>query len=94
MADHKAIKKLAQALVAAGRTAENFLSVSGNLPQHALVITDPPRRGLSRPLRDDLARWKPNRILMLGCDPATWARDAAHLVNHGYRVTELELFVR
>jgi tRNA/tmRNA/rRNA uracil-C5-methylase (TrmA/RlmC/RlmD family) len=57
-----------------------------------LVITDPPRRGLSRTLRDDLARWKPKRILMLGCDPATWARDAAHLVDHGYRVTELELF--
>jgi tRNA/tmRNA/rRNA uracil-C5-methylase (TrmA/RlmC/RlmD family) len=29
---------------------------------------------------------------MLGCDPATWARDAGHLVSNGYRVTELELF--
>ena len=87
-----AARNLPDALVVAGRTAEDFLSASGNLPQNALVITDPPRRGLSRALRDDLARWKPKRILMLGCDPATWARDAANLVDHGYRVTELELF--
>jgi tRNA/tmRNA/rRNA uracil-C5-methylase (TrmA/RlmC/RlmD family) len=87
-----AARNLPDAVVVAGRTAEDFLSASGNLPQNALVITDPPRRGLSRTLRDDLARWKPKRILMLGCDPATWARDAAHLVDHGYRVTELELF--
>jgi len=76
----------------AGRTAEDFLSGLKNLPRDALVITDPPRRGMSRALRNDLTRWKPDRILMLGCDPATWARDAAHLVDHGYRVTELDLF--
>jgi tRNA/tmRNA/rRNA uracil-C5-methylase (TrmA/RlmC/RlmD family) len=87
-----AARNLPDALVVAGRTAEDFLSGSENLPRDALVITDPPRRGMSRALRNDLARWKPDRILMLGCDPATWARDAAHLVDHGYRVTELELF--
>jgi tRNA/tmRNA/rRNA uracil-C5-methylase (TrmA/RlmC/RlmD family) len=29
---------------------------------------------------------------MLGCDPATWARDAASLCDHGYRIAALELF--
>ena len=92
VAARAAVRNLPDALVVAGRTAEDFLSASEKLPRNALVITDPPRRGMSRALRDDLARWEPSRILMLGCDPATWARDAAHLVSHGYRVTELELF--
>ena len=92
VAARAAARNLPEAQVAAGRTAEEFLGESENLPHNALVITDPPRRGMSRALRDDLARWKPKRILMLGCDPATWARDAGLLVSHGYRVTELELF--
>jgi len=92
VAARAAARNLPDAVIAAGRTAEGFLSASPDLPRDALVITDPPRRGMSRALRDDLAHWQPDRILMLGCDPATWARDAAHLMSHGYRVSELELF--
>ena len=92
VAARAAARNLPDAQVAIGRTAEEFLSASENLPRNALVITDPPRRGLSQALRDGLAQWRPTRILMLGCDPATWARDAGHLVSHGYRVAELELF--
>ena len=65
---------------------------TADLPEDALVITDPPRTGLTRSLRRDLASWRPHRILMLGCDPATWARDAGFLLENGYRVRSVEFF--
>jgi 23S rRNA (uracil1939-C5)-methyltransferase len=72
-------------------TAEAFLARSGRLTRRAVAITDPPRTGLSARLRDQLSRWRPERLLMLGCDPATWGRDAHRLIECGYRCTHLEL---
>ena len=69
-----------------------YVSASSGLPQQTLVITDPPRTGLHKTLLSEFAQWMPQRILMLGCDPATWARDAGFLCDHGYRATHLELF--
>jgi tRNA/tmRNA/rRNA uracil-C5-methylase (TrmA/RlmC/RlmD family) len=77
--------------VASGSTAEQYLREAGALPGEALVITDPPRSGLSAELRGRLARWRPERIVMLACDPATWSRDTRDLIDRGYRLTHLEL---
>ena len=85
-------RNLPGARVEIGRTAEAFLARSGRLPQDVLVLTDPPRTGMTRALRKHLAQWLPHRILMLGCDPATWARDTGFLCGHGYRLVEIELF--
>ena len=91
-AAHAAQRNLPGARVEVGRTAEAFLANAGRLPQDVLVITDPPRTGMTRPLRNRLAQWLPHRVLMLGCDPATWARDTGFLCGHGYRLAEIELF--
>jgi 23S rRNA (uracil1939-C5)-methyltransferase len=85
-------RNLPGARIIAGATAEAFVAAAGDLPPEALVITDPPRVGLSKDLRSHLARWRPHRILMLGCDPATWARDAGFLDEHGYQPTVIEIF--
>jgi tRNA/tmRNA/rRNA uracil-C5-methylase (TrmA/RlmC/RlmD family) len=82
---------LPAARVTAGRTAEAYLGRARNLPVNALVITDPPRAGMSSQLRNRLAGWHPDRILMLACDPATWARDTAHLLDRGYGLAHIEL---
>ncbi len=82
---------LAGARVAVGRTAEAYLNRAQSLPSVSLVITDPPRAGLSQELRHRLAGWHPARILMLACEPATWARDTDFLLARGYRLTHLEL---
>jgi 23S rRNA (uracil1939-C5)-methyltransferase len=87
-----AARNLPEARVAIGVTAEHFVMRQPASPPEALVITDPPRSGMTPPLRQALARWRPRRVLMLGCDPATWARDAASLCDHGYRIAALELF--
>jgi len=86
-----AARNLPQARVVSGRTAEAYLARSGRLPRAALVVTDPPRIGLSRGLRYSLAGWHPQRLLMLACDPSTWARDAAFFLARGYSLTHLEL---
>lgn len=85
-------RNLEGARVEVGRTAEAFLESSGPLSRRALVMTDPPRTGMSSTLRRRIAGWRPNSILMLGCDPATWARDAASFCDIGYRPRVVELF--
>lgn len=82
---------LPDAAVQVGQTAESVLRRSGRLPRTSLVLTDPPRSGMTTELRRRLAGWHPDRILMLGCDPATWARDAADLLSKGYHLSHLEL---
>jgi len=88
---HAAQRNLVGARVAVGRTAEAFLARARELPREALVLVDPPRVGLSPAARDHLARWRPERVVMLACDPATWARDVAALTAHAFRLVHLEL---
>lgn len=84
-------RNLPAARVAIGRTAEAYLSRARDLPTDALVLIDPPRSGMSPQLRHQLAGWHPDRILGLACDPATWARDTAFLIDRGYRLEHVEL---
>ncbi|MCM5703263.1 23S rRNA (uracil(1939)-C(5))-methyltransferase RlmD [Larsenimonas salina] len=53
-----------------------------------LVVLDPPRAGAEAIARQ-LAEQGPDRIVYIACDPATLARDVAHLCEGGYRVVEL-----
>lgn len=82
---------LPEATVAVGRTAEAWLARHRRLPREVLVLADPPRAGLSAPLRGRLAGWHPSRIVMLSCDPATWTRDVAFLSSRGYDLVHVEL---
>ncbi len=86
-----AVRNLPEARVAVGRTAESWLARHRRLPTDALVLADPPRAGLSAELRSRLAGWHPHRIVMMSCDPATWTRDTAFLIDRGYRLAHLEL---
>ena len=81
---------LPQARVAAS-SAEAFLAQNRDLPPDAIAITDPPRSGLTSDLRRRMVDWRPRRVLMLGCDPATWSRDAAVFIEQGYVLDHLEL---
>ncbi|HUQ06419.1 MAG TPA: TRAM domain-containing protein [Kofleriaceae bacterium] len=47
------------------------------------VLLDPPRTG-ARDVVTQLAALRPSRIVYVSCDPATFARDAEHLVAAGY----------
>lgn len=90
-AGRAARRNLPKANIKFGVPAEEILRRSGRIPRETLAIVDPPRAGLSSDLRRRLAAWHPERLLMLSCDPATWARDTAELIDKGYRLDHLEL---
>jgi 23S rRNA (uracil1939-C5)-methyltransferase len=51
-----------------------------------LIVADPPRSGLGRPVRDLIHGSSAGRLLYISCDPATWARDVADLTERGWRL--------
>jgi 23S rRNA (uracil1939-C5)-methyltransferase len=61
----------------------------------AVVVLDPPRTGLGKPVLGALAELRPAHLIYLSCDPATLARDCAALLKSGFRldrVRELTMF--
>jgi len=60
-----------------------------------MVLVDPPRAGLEHGAMDGILRLTPQTFVYVSCDPSTLARDAARLINSGYRlrdVTPFDLF--
>jgi 23S rRNA (uracil1939-C5)-methyltransferase len=61
----------------------------------ALVVVDPPRRGLERPVVGALLQKPCREIRYVSCDPAAWGRDAGRLSHGGFelqRVVLLDMF--
>jgi tRNA/tmRNA/rRNA uracil-C5-methylase (TrmA/RlmC/RlmD family) len=48
------------------------------------VVLDPPRTGAGPTVTGWIAGLTPSRVTYVSCDPATFARDARVLVDHGY----------
>ena len=63
----------------------------GGLRDFDLVLVDPPRLGLPKPLLAGLVRLRPAEIVFVSCDPPTFARDAASLIEAGYLLSGLNL---
>jgi tRNA/tmRNA/rRNA uracil-C5-methylase (TrmA/RlmC/RlmD family) len=59
---------------------ENFLKNS-SLQGVDLVIINPPRRGLSAAIREDLLSLAPSSIIYSSCDPETFSRDIENLAT-------------
>ncbi|MDA0577483.1 MAG: TRAM domain-containing protein [Verrucomicrobia bacterium] len=60
-------------------------------PQGTLLIVDPPRTGLTRPLIADVARFRPAWLLYISCAADTLARDLKLLGPAGYNVVRAQL---
>lgn len=56
------------------------------------IIVDPPRKGLSKEVREFLSKSKVKRILYVSCDPVTMARDIADLKIAGYDLIHFQCF--
>lgn len=62
-----------------------------DLPAPGLVVLDPPRTGAGQEVIDAVAAAAPERVIHVGCDPATFARDLSSWGQRGYRVRRMEL---
>lgn len=74
-------------------SAEDVIPYLEGKPE--IVLVDPPRAGLEKPVVDGILKIHPQVIAYVSCDPSTLARDAARLISGGYRlrdVTPFDLF--
>ena len=59
------------------------------LDRFAAVILDPPRAGAREQVLQ-LARSQVQTVAYVSCNPASFARDAAHLIGAGYRLDSVQ----
>ncbi len=57
-----------------------------------VAVLDPPRSGAGREVIDLLAAAAVPRIIHIGCEAASFARDIGLYLAHGYRVEDLRVF--
>lgn len=75
--------------------ADAVQGLAGVEPEPDVVVADPPRTGLGRGVAAAIASLSPRRIVLVGCDPASFARDTGALARLGYRlsgVSAIDLF--
>ncbi len=75
------------------RSTEEHLASCGKAPDFVLV--DPPRSGLGKTVVERLLALRPQRLVIVACDPSTLARDLAALIGGGYhfdRIALVDLF--
>lgn len=55
-----------------------------------VLLMDPPRAGSTPDFLKAACALSPRRIVYISCNPNTQARDAGYLVEHGYRIVEMQ----
>jgi 23S rRNA (uracil1939-C5)-methyltransferase len=69
------------------------LAELGDAGLHAdVVVVNPPRKGCSPSVLNEVVRLGPRTVLYLSCDPTTLVRDLAWLATRGYRTQSLAPF--
>ena len=71
-------------------TAENVLPALNIKPD--IVLIDPPRAGVEKEALDAILKMNPKMIVYVSCDPSTLGRDAARLINGGWKLVEVTPF--
>jgi len=57
-----------------------------------VAVLDPPRSGAGREVIDLLAAAEVPRVIHIGCEAASFARDVGLYLGHGYAVDDLQVF--
>ena len=57
-----------------------------------VVVLDPPRAGAGREVIEQLAAAEVSRIIHIGCEAASFARDVGEYRRQGYAVEQLRVF--
>jgi tRNA/tmRNA/rRNA uracil-C5-methylase (TrmA/RlmC/RlmD family) len=67
-------------------------ALTGSPGRADVAVLDPPRTGAGREVIDLLAAAGVPRIIHIGCEAASFARDVGLYLGHGYAVEELRVF--
>ncbi len=72
--------------------AHKFLSAAeeGGAPAPDLVVLDPPRKGTTRELIQEIAARDIRRVVYISCEPETLGRDCAVFREFGYAIGEVQ----
>jgi len=65
--------------------------VIGRIRDVDLVVADPPRSGIPDRVIGRIIKLRPAEIVIVSCEPPTFARDARKLIEAGYMLTRLDL---
>ena len=57
-----------------------------------VVVLDPPREGARRPVVEGIAQLEPRTVVLVACDPASFARDVALFAEQGYDLSGVRAF--
>ena len=68
--------------------AADILAKADELPD--VVVLDPPRKGCAPELLDSLNNAGIKKIVYISCNPATLARDCAHLTKQGWNIGNVQ----
>lgn len=61
------------------------------LESPSAVVLDPPRVGAGQKVVASVAQAEPNRVVHIGCDPATFSRDVQYWAEHNFHIERLTL---
>ncbi len=72
--------------------AHKFLSAAekGGAPSPDLAVIDPPRKGTTRELIEEIAARDIKRVVYISCEPETLGRDCAVFREFGYEIGEVQ----
>ncbi len=73
-----------------GDAADAFRLIQELGSTNPLLIVDPPRKGLTRELIEDISNHKIRSVLYISCGPDTFARDLAIFRTYGYEISSVQ----
>ncbi len=62
-----------------------------NVREADLLIADPPRSGIPLSVLKGIIRLRPRELIMVSCEPPTFSRDSARLIDAGYILSSVNL---
>lgn len=74
-----------------GEAQDIFSDISFPSEDCALVI-DPPRKGCDTAFIEQVAKFKPKRLVYVSCEPSTQVRDVKGFLAAGYKITKIQPF--
>ncbi|HEX9453471.1 MAG TPA: 23S rRNA (uracil(1939)-C(5))-methyltransferase RlmD, partial [Candidatus Binatia bacterium] len=76
----------------AGDVAATLSQWRESLPNIDLIALNPPRKGVQAAAMAELLAIGASKLIYVSCEPQSLARDLDKLVQHGYRVTQIQPF--